>query len=294
MSDSIQRFTFSQLPIRGEVITLEDSYQTIVAQHQYPAAQRELLGQALAANALLAEMIKIDGKVALQLQSRSAVKLLLTECSSQGYLRGLAKIDEEQATEQLNFQEWTKAGQMAITLEPAQGKRYQGVVPLESTELAQCLEDYFERSEQLPTHIQLFVSDTKVFGLLLQVLPGNSQQEVSAAEKAEAFDHVKALAETVTAEEALTLNHQDLLYRLFHQDEVTLYPEKSLKFQCECSRQRNEKALSTIDPKELLEMVQESGGQLELACDFCNKKEIFTEQDIMTSLSNTAPSDSIN
>ena len=90
------------------------------------------------------------------------------------------------------------------------------------------------------------------------------------------------------------LNHQDLLYRLFHQDEVVLYPEKSLQFQCVCSRERNEKALGTIEPKELIEMVQDSGGQLELACDFCNKKEIFTEQDIMTFLSNSASSDSIN
>ncbi|GAA0205925.1 Hsp33 family molecular chaperone HslO [Kangiella japonica] len=294
MSDSIQRFTFSQLPIRGEIVTLETSYQTIVEQHQYPAAQRQLLGQALAANALLAEMIKIDGKVALQLQSQSAVKLLLTECTHKGHLRGLAKIDAEQATEQLNFQQWTQKGQMAITIEPEKGKRYQGVVPLESPELSQCLQDYFVRSEQLPTYIQLFASDSKVFGLFLQVLPGNSQQDVSAEEKSKAFAHVKALAETLSAEEALELSHQDLLYRLFHQDEVVLYPEKSLQFQCVCSRERNEKALGTIAPKELIEMVQESDGQLELACDFCNKKEVFTEQDIMALLSNNVASDSIN
>lgn len=294
MSDTIQRFTFAKLPIRGEIISLEHSFTTIVEQHEYAAAPRQLLGQALAATALMAEIIKIEGKVALQVQSPSTLKLLLTECTHQGFIRGLTRLDEEQATDTLDFAKWTQNGQMAITIEPNQGKRYQGVVPLENTTLASCLEDYFQRSEQLPTYIQLFASDSKVFGLFLQALPGNSQDTTSLEDKVGAFEHVKTLAETLSAEEALATSHQDLLYRLFHQDEVTIYPEKSIEFQCGCSRARNEQALATIQPEELVQMVQESGGQLELVCDFCSNKEIFTEQDIMTFLSNTAPSDSIN
>ena len=298
MSDTIQRFTFANLPIRGEIISLEQSFQTIIKkhaeQHQYNSAQRQLLGQALAATALMAEIIKIEGKVALQLQSPSAVKLLLTECTHQGYIRGLTHLDQEKTSGSLDFAQWTQGGQMAITIEPAQGKRYQGVVPLENSELSHCLEEYFERSEQLPTYIQLFAQDSKVFGLFLQAMPGNSQENTTAEDKAAAFEHVKALAETLTAEEALGISHQELLYRLFNQDEVTIYPEKQIQFQCGCSRERNEKALATIQPAELVEMVQESGGQIELVCDFCSHKEIFTEQDIMTFLSNTAPSDSVN
>ncbi|WP_223670682.1 Hsp33 family molecular chaperone HslO [Kangiella shandongensis] len=294
MSDTIQRFTFAKLPIRGEIITLEQSYQTIVEQHQYPQAERQLLGQALAANALMAEIIKIEGKVALQLQSQAAVKLLLTECTHQGHIRGLTHINQDMASSELDFHAWTRGGQMAITIEPEQGKRYQGVVPLENTELSSCLEDYFNRSEQLPTFIQLFVNDDKVSGLFLQALPANSQNEVSPEDKAGAFEHVKTLAETLQPEEALSLSHEDLLYRLFHQDEVTLYPEKPIAFQCNCSRERNERALKTIEPSELISMVQENDGNLELVCDFCSNTEVFSEEDIMTLLSSNAPSDSIN
>jgi len=294
MSDTIQRFTFAQLPIRGEIITLGSSFKTIVQQHQYASAPKELLGQALAATALMAEIIKIEGKVALQLQSPSAVKLMLTECTHQGHIRGLTHLDDSQTTNTLDFARWTQGGQMAITIEPTKGQRYQGVVPLENAELSRCLEDYFQRSEQLPTYIQLFVNQDKAFGLFLQALPGNSQNDVSHEEKQQAFEHVKALAETLSPEEALSLNHQDLLFRLFHQDDVTLYPAKPIEFKCGCSRERNERALTTISPKELVEMVQESDGQLELVCDFCSNKEIFTEQDIMTFLSNTAPSQSVN
>ncbi|AOE49016.1 Hsp33 family molecular chaperone HslO [Kangiella sediminilitoris] len=294
MSDTIQRFTFAKLPIRGEVITLEQSYQTIVEQHQYPKAERQLLGQALAANALMAEIIKIKGKIALQLQSPSTVKLLLTECDHQGHIRGLMHTNESNDGSELNFPNWTQNGQMAITIEPEEGQRYQGVVPLENQNLAECLEDYFARSEQLPTSIQLYVNDNKVTGLFLQALPANSQQDISPEDKAGAFEHVKTLAETLEANEALNLSHQEILYRLFHQDEVTLYPEKSIEFQCSCSRQRNERALSTIEPSELVNMVKESGGQLELICDFCSSKEVFSEDDIMTLLSSNAPSDSVN
>ena len=92
----------------------------------------------------------------------------------------------------------------------------------------------------------------------------------------------------------MDISHQELLYRLFNQDEVTVYPEKQIQFQCGCSRERNEKALATIQPAELIEMVQENGGQIDLVCDFCSHKEIFTEQDVMTFLSNTSPSDSVN
>lgn len=313
MSDTIQRFTFAKLPVRGEIISLEQSFQTIVEQHQYPSAQRQLLGQALAASALMAETIKIEGKIALQLQSPSAIKLLLAECNHLGHIRGLVNIDESQFDEkqiseqhqtELNFSDWTHGGQMAITIEPSQdkqsqgkhsqGKRYQGIVPLEEKHLSSCLEDYFLRSEQLPTFIQLFVNDDKVCGLFLQVLPSNSESTDSEVDKRGAFEHIKTLAETVTKDEAFTLSHKDLLYRLFHQDEVTVYPEKSIEFQCNCSRERNEKALATIDPSELVSMVKESGGQLELICDFCSNKEIFTEHDVMNFLSNSTPSETLN
>lgn len=308
MSDTIQRFTFAKLPIRGEIITLDDSFKTIVEQHQYPAAQRQLLGQALAASALMAEIIKIKGKIALQLQSPSTVKILLAECTHQGHIRGLVNIDEGQSSKQkqaeLNFSDWTQGGQMAITIEPEQGQRYQGVVPLESTQLSSCLEDYFNRSEQLPTYIQLFVEDDKAFGLFLQALPNHassadllsdpSHETLSTEEKTQAFEHVTALADTLTSKEAFSVNHQELLYRLFHQDEVTLFSEKPIRFQCSCSRQRNEKALTTIAPDELISMVKDNGGQLELVCDFCSKQEIFTEQDIMDFLSTADISDSIN
>ncbi len=290
MSDHIQRFTFANLPIRGEIITLETSFQTICNQHQYSETLRHLLGEALAATALMAEIIKIDGKVALQLQSPSQVKLLVSECNNLGHLRGVMHPLDPDVTH-YNFKEWTQGGTLAITIEPEQGHRYQGIVSLEKDSLSECLEDYFSSSEQLPTYLKLFVSKERVTGIFLQTMPDGENQD---KDNKAAFEHVTTLAETITDEEALTLPHHDLLYRLYHQDKVTLYDEKSIQFQCNCSRERNERALLTIEPQELMQLAEEHQGKIELVCDFCSRKEVFTEQELVQLITTNKGSKAVN
>ncbi|NVK22857.1 MAG: Hsp33 family molecular chaperone HslO [Kangiellaceae bacterium] len=292
MTDQIQRFTFANLPIRGEIISLQNSFQQICEQHNYSPLVRHLMGEALAATALMTEIIKIDGKIALQLQSPAFLKLLLTECNHQGQLRGVMHTNDQiSAKSDYQFDDWTQGGQMAITIEPEKGHRYQGVVSLDKNTLGECLQDYFTMSEQLPTYIKLFVSDDKVTGLFLQALP---QSEDSPTTREQAFEHVTALAETLKTDEALELEHQDILYRLFHQDEVTLFPPKALEFQCSCSRERNEQALLTVQASELMSLVKEQNGQIEMVCDFCNKQEVFTEQHIIDLITNSPSSEQVN
>ncbi len=297
MSDQIQRFSFAQLPIRGEIVSLNNSIDTICDQHQYPKEVRHLLSEALAACCLLADIIKIEGRVALQLQSASVVKLLLVECDHQGNIRGLLQINEDFADlitdETFDFAKWTANGQLAITIDPDKGQRYQGVVPLDKSTLAECLEDYFNMSEQLPTHIKIFADHHRAFGIFVQTLPQAADSSIGNEETQEAFDHVMALAGTIKPEEAFELEHQDLLYRLFHQDEVSIYPAKEIKFQCSCSRERNMAALTTLDPSELVNIIEEQN-EIEMVCDFCSNKEVFTRQQIMELLTAKADQGSIN
>ncbi len=297
MSDQIQRFSFAQLPIRGEIVSISSSIDTICNQHQYPKEIRHLLAEALTACTLLADIIKIEGRVALQLQSQSIVKLLLVECNHQGHIRGLLQINEELEhlinDEAFDFKQWTAKGQLAITIEPDKGQRYQGVVPLDKNTLAECLEDYFNLSEQLPTHIKIIADDHKAFGIFVQTLPQESESSIGNEQSQQAFEHVTALTSTIKAEEAFELNHEDLLFRLFHQDEVSIYPEKSIKFQCSCSRERNMAALTTLDPAELMSLVDEQS-EIEMVCDFCSNKEIFDRQQIMDLLTEEADLESIN
>lgn len=290
MSDHIQRFTFADLPMRGEIISLEHSFQTISDQHQYSSTLRHLIGEALAATALMADIIKIEGKVALQLQSPSQVKLLVTECNNHGHIRGVMHpLDPD--IKDYNFRDWTQGGTLAITIEPEQGQRYQGIVSLEKDSLAECLEDYFTSSEQLPTYIKLFVGHDRITGLFLQAMPNADNQ---GKDNKVAFEHVTALANTISDEEALTLSHHDLLYRLYHQDKVTLYDAKPIQFECSCSRERNERALLTIEPQELMQLAEEHNGKIELVCDFCSKKEVFTEQELAQLITTNQGTEAVN
>ncbi|NVJ64865.1 MAG: Hsp33 family molecular chaperone HslO [Gammaproteobacteria bacterium] len=297
MSDQIQRFSFAQLPIRGEIVSLDKSIDIICDQHQYPQEVRHLLAEALAACCLLADIIKIEGRVALQLQSSSIVKLLLVECNHRGHIRGLLHINEELShlinDQAFDFKQWTANGQLAITIEPDKGQRYQGVVPLDKNSLAECLEDYFNLSEQLPTHIKIFADHHRAFGIFVQTLPQAADSSIGNEESQQAFEHVTALTETIKPEEAFELSHQELLYRLFHQDEVSIYPEKKLQFQCSCSRERNMAALTTLDPAELMGLIAEQG-EIEMVCDFCSNKEIFDRQQIMDLLTAEADTRNIN
>lgn len=290
MPDHIQRFTFADLPVRGEIISLEQSFQTISDQHQYSSTLRHLLGEALAATALMADIIKIEGKVALQLQSPSQVKLLVSECNNHGHIRGVMHPLNPDIKE-YNFRDWTQGGTLAITIEPEQGHRYQGIVSLEKDSLSECLEDYFTSSEQLPTYLRLFVGTERITGVFLQAMPDSEGQ---AQDNKTAFEHVTTLAETITDEEALTLSHHDLLYRLFHQDKVTLYEEKPIKFHCSCSRERNERALLTIEPQELMQLADEHNGKIELVCDFCSNKEVFTQQELAKLITTNQGTEAVN
>ena len=297
MADKIQRFSFAQLPIRGEIVSLDTSIQTICDQHQYPNEVRHLLAEALAACALIADIIKIDGSVSLQIQSPSLIKLMLVEIDHQGHIRGLLQtnpeLDDQLNNESFNFAKWVANGQMAITINPDKGQRYQGVVPLDKATLAECLEDYFNLSEQLPTHIKIFANADRAFGIFVQTLPQEASSSIGNEQISQAFEHVTALTQTIKFEEAFELEHQELLYRLFHQDEVSIYPEKAIRFQCSCSRERNMDALTTIEPSELMDIIEQQG-EIEMVCDFCSNAETFNRQQILDLLTANAEQGLVN
>ena len=140
----------------------------------------------------------------------------MAECSHDRKIRGLARFDE-QAMSGETLHELLGQSRMAITITPEKGQRYQGVVPREADNLAGCLEEYFERSEQIATSLFLFADGDTAAGLLLQRLPGHTEEDDDL------WNRVNHLARTVEAEELLKLDSETLLHRLFHEETVRLY-----------------------------------------------------------------------
>ncbi|AOY89612.1 molecular chaperone Hsp33 [Marinobacter salinus] len=270
--DQFQRFIFEDSQVRGAWVQLGESYQEIGGQAPYPDSVRSLLGEALVASVLMSSTLKFEGTLSLQAQGEGSLSTLMAECSHDRYIRGLARFDEHAVSEE-NFHNMLGEGRMAITITPNRGNRYQGVVPREQETLAGCLEEYFERSEQIPTSLFLFADENSAAGLLLQRLPGATEEDDDL------WGRVNHLARTIEASELLELESETLLHRLFHEETVRLFDPETVAFRCSCSRERTLGALEAIGQDECYSILDEQGS-IEMDCQFCHAHYRFDRNDI--------------
>lgn len=170
---------------------------------------------------------------------------------------------------------------MVITITPQEGEPYQGMVSLDKPTLAECIEAYFTQSEQLATRLilrtRLDPDNPSTGGLFLQVLPTSSA--ISDVQERPEFVHLSKLTETITTDELMDLPGEEVLHRLYHQEELKLYPPVRVIFQCSCSRQRSAKAIASVSLDELLEIVQQDG-YVKLNCQYCHAEYRFDAIDV--------------
>ena len=273
--DLLHRYTFDQLDVRGELVQIEQAYNEMIADHNYPVQVQALLGELLVATCLLTATLKFEGDIAVQLQGDGPVKYAVINGDHQQNMRGIARLQGEVTGS--TIQELIGNGVMVLTITPTKGERYQGIVPLEHDTLAACLEAYFAQSEQLQTRLW-FATDTtqghaKAAGLLLQVLPVNKEKSITD------FTHLEALSNTIKAEELLELNAATVLTRLYHEDNPRVYEPQAIQFKCGCSREKTITALVNIGQQALLDDVIENG-EVKISCHYCLKDYIFNEQDV--------------
>lgn len=273
--DSCQRFIFEGLDIRGEVVKLNGSYRETLANKVYPQAVQTLLGEFLAASVLLSTTVKFDGRLVLQARSQGQVPLIMAECTSERQLRGIARYQDEPGSD--DFSELLESGTLAITIEPPKGDPYQGIVPLEQSNLAACLDEYFARSEQLGSRFFLVADEHRCAGLLLQQLP--AQLVTDSELRDEEWSTITQLASTLTDSELLNLDSREVLYRLFHQHRVKLFTPREVSYQCSCSRERTARALHAIGEEEIMDILAEQG-TVEISCEFCGKQYRFEESEL--------------
>lgn len=278
--DTLRRFIFEHLPVQGRHAHLDASWRAVLEHQDYPAAVRGLLGEALAAAALLSATLKFDGMLTLQIRGTGPVPLLVVQCTSGLNLRGLAHWRGELRPD-AKLVELVGDGQLAITIEQAQKiERYQGIVPFEGASLAASLENYFARSEQLATRLWLHADRDCAAGLLLQMMP---EREPNA----DAWRHVTLLADTLNSSELSGLSAQQLLHRLYHEDDVRLFGGAPLAFRCQCSRARIEATLRGLGADEVRAIVREQG-RVHVDCEFCGRGYNFDSVDVEALFTSTA------
>lgn len=268
--DASQRFIFENADIRGEIVRLHKTYQDTVRGKQYPEPVAALLGQFLAASALLSTTIKFDGRLVVQARSEGEVTVMMAECTSAGQLRGIARYAQTPTSEQ--FSELLHDGNLVITIDTRKGEPYQGIVALEGNNLAECLQAYFYQSEQLGSIFYFAADKDHVAGLMLQQLPGHVHKDED--ERSRHWEHFSTLARTITDAELLSLPNADILHRLYHQEELRVFAPRELKFACSCSRERTARAVSALGKEEVDEIIAEKGG-VEISCEFCGTEYNF-------------------
>ena len=285
--DQMHRYLFENHAVRGELVSVSQTWRDIVEGHDYPQPVKQVLGELLVATSLLTATLKFDGDITVQLQGDGPLNMAVINGNNLQEMRGVARTQGEIA-DGSSLKEMVGNGYLVITISPKEGERYQGVVGLEGETLAECLEDYFMRSEQLPTRLFIRTGEHEgqagAGGILLQVLPA---QDASLDE----FSHLATLTETIKTEELLTLPANDVLWRLYHQEEVTLFEPQNVCFKCTCSRERCGDVLNTLPPEEVDQILQEDGN-IDMHCDYCGSHYIFDSVDIAAIRADSAAGDS--
>ncbi|SFN43286.1 molecular chaperone Hsp33 [Izhakiella capsodis] len=274
-SDQIHRYLFENYAVRGELVTVSETWREIIKDHDYPQPVQKLLAELLVATSLLTATLKFDGDITVQLQGDGPLALAVINGTNNQQMRGVARM-QGKIEPGSSLKQMVGKGYLVITITPSQGERYQGVVGLEGDTLAACLEDYFMRSEQLPTrlyiHTRCDIENSGAGGILLQVLPAQNADSND-------FDHLATLTSTLKTEELLGLPARDVLWRLYNQEEVTVYDPQPISFHCSCSRQRCAEVLNTLPADEIDQLLQEDG-HIDMHCDYCGSHYIYDVVDI--------------
>jgi molecular chaperone Hsp33 len=259
--NEVQSFILETVGIRGTLVRLQETWQQVVAAHDYTPAVRTLLGEGVAAAVLLASGLKSTPSVSLQLQSEGALKLLLIQCSDGQRVRGMASFKPSAHEGPL-----LGDGRMVVNLDTGKPNGFfQGIVPLASDKLDACLEAYFNQSEQLETRLILKTNEQRVAGLLLQVLPGHGE-----IRNAEDFEAAAACAATVSAAELTGLPAEELLPKLFVGHAIRLFAAKPVSHDCRCTPERLAGVVQMLGADEVKTLLAEQG-HVELKCEFCNR-----------------------
>jgi molecular chaperone Hsp33 len=282
--DEALGFTIPQRHARGRLVRLGPVLDEILSNHGYPPLIERVLAEALLLTALLGTTLKnAEGQLTIQAQTEGGVIDLMVCDYRNGELRGYLRHDPERLAEAPTdpslFALFGK-GYLAITFDQAlTGERYQGIVPLEGASLAEAAQNYFSQSEQIPSLVRLAVhpadhSGHRAAGLLLQHLPEGEEgrDRIHTRLDHPEWEHVEALAATLKPEELLDaeLPFENLLWRLFNEEEIRTVPALSFMRGCRCNLDHIRSVIARFPPDQREKMVGEDG-LIRVDCAYCAK-----------------------
>ncbi len=294
--DIILPFQVGNTTIRGRLVRLGPAINEILSRHDYEDPLSMLVGETAALVAMLGASLKFDGKLILQMQGDGPVSMVVADYTVGGALRATSttpethewKIEDAKGPE-LHY--LLRKGHMVMTIDQgADMERYQGVTPLEGATVAEGAVNYFKQSEQIPTAIKLAIGkvsrpgeepEWRAGGIMVQFMPGDGgtrergEAELLKVQDQDEWDNASAKLATTQLDELLdpTLTPEELLYRLYHEDNVMVYETLPVHFECTCAREKVAAVLEQSTDAELQEIAKD--GVIDVTCDFCKEKYEF-------------------
>lgn len=268
-TDYVQRFLFEHLDIRGRLVCLTGAWQQMLERRSYPARIVSLLGHTTALNVLLGANQKGAGRVTLQVQGSGPVRLLVSDCTSELSIRGMAQYEQPLDEGQGNERSLLGDGRLSVTLEDMRsGQIYQSLVPLEGESLEGIFEHYLSQSEQLESFVRLFADGGALCGLLLEKLPG------AEAKDPDGWDRVRHLAATLTLDETRDAQPYDLLTRVFPEELMRVFRLHAVEYHCPYDAEKVKDMLRALGRKEVEAILSEKG-EVVIRNEMCNHEYRF-------------------
>ena len=302
--DAVVPFAVEPLDVRGRVVRLGATIDHILAKHGYPTPVARLVGEACVLTVLLATSLKIKGRFQLQTRGDGAIGMLVVDFDTPDRLRALARFDAEKLSARLRACDLLGTGHLAVTVEQSDAtSRYQGIVALQGQGLEDAARQYFDQSAQIPTRVRLAVAENvtgagvqwRAGGVMTQFLPRSPERRYRAdldpgdapggltmatPPADDAWIEAEALLATIEDHELVdpALSSERLLYRLFHEQGVTVFPAQDVRDACRCSNERIEAMLRRFTPLERRDMTG-NDGLIGVTCEFCSTYRAFDPAD---------------
>jgi len=313
VDDIVLPFEVSSLDLRGRVVRLGPVIDEILEKHAYPQPVAKLLGEAVVLTVMLGSALKFEGRFILQTQTDGPVRMLVVDFTAPDKVRACARYDKSRiaaaiAEGNTDAPALLGQGHLAMTIDQgADMSRYQGLVALEGGTLEDAAHEYFLRSEQIPTRVRLAVAEElrageggashrwRAGGIMLQFLPKAQERarvadldpgdapegvEPHEVEEDESWVEGRALVATVEDVELIdpALSSERLVYRLFHEPGVRVFPAGDVRAECSCSRETVESMLKSFSQDDRDHMVED--GRISVTCEFCSASYEFAPADV--------------
>ncbi|HEY1798565.1 MAG TPA: Hsp33 family molecular chaperone [Stellaceae bacterium] len=292
--DLVQPFRIDPFALRGRLVRLGPTVDTILSQHEYPEPVAAILGEAITLAVVLAGALKYDGIFTLQTKGDGPVRLIVADVSTAGAVRGYAQYDAERlgeiagrAGQSPSVPQLCGGGYIAFTVDQGEHtERYQGIVELAGATLAECAQHYFRQSEQIQAGIKLSAARTggsgmwRAGGLMLQRVPPEGGYKVIADDVEDGWRRAMVLMSSATADELTDpdLSPRRLLYRLFHEETVRVFDTQPVEARCRCSRERIVGILRSFPQKDIDELREDK--VTTVTCEFCNTTYEFDRDEL--------------